>query len=304
MIDEPTVLVLGAGASQPYGFPTGRELLKQVCNLDIAKMPEAVRPDAHEMKQFQTELQSSARNSVDAFLEHRDEYEDLGKKAMAHCLLSSESRAQLHNLDDDSWASWYRYLFGSMDTKFERFHENKVRVVTFNYDRSLEQFLCTSLCNAYGKSKHEAAQQLEQIEIVHVHGQLGQLPWRSGSDVDVVDFGKPEPKEIMTAVKSIKIVSEGIDDTPEFEAAHRLMRWAKRIYFLGFGYAPVNLVRLGFKAKDKEPYGDDKIIGGTALGLTDVEIAKYGRERCAGIEMKANHDVLNFLRNDFDFIAG
>ncbi len=27
MIEEPTVLVLGAGASLPYGFPTGSQLV-------------------------------------------------------------------------------------------------------------------------------------------------------------------------------------------------------------------------------------------------------------------------------------
>jgi hypothetical protein len=31
MIRTPTVLVLGAGASQPYGFPSGAELAESVC---------------------------------------------------------------------------------------------------------------------------------------------------------------------------------------------------------------------------------------------------------------------------------
>ena len=36
MISKPTVLVLGAGASQPYGFPVGRELAETVCKEFVA----------------------------------------------------------------------------------------------------------------------------------------------------------------------------------------------------------------------------------------------------------------------------
>jgi len=35
MIEKKTVLILAAGASKPYGFPTGEELLREI--VDIAK---------------------------------------------------------------------------------------------------------------------------------------------------------------------------------------------------------------------------------------------------------------------------
>jgi hypothetical protein len=31
MIKRPTVLILGAGASVPFGFPSGRQVLDDVC---------------------------------------------------------------------------------------------------------------------------------------------------------------------------------------------------------------------------------------------------------------------------------
>ena len=31
MIETPTVLILGAGASMPFGFPSGRQLLQTIC---------------------------------------------------------------------------------------------------------------------------------------------------------------------------------------------------------------------------------------------------------------------------------
>ena len=32
MIKIPTVFIVGAGASKPYGFPIGRELVTLICN--------------------------------------------------------------------------------------------------------------------------------------------------------------------------------------------------------------------------------------------------------------------------------
>jgi len=45
MITKPTVLVIGAGASKPYGFPTGQELRDYILELanpeaDLENNPE------------------------------------------------------------------------------------------------------------------------------------------------------------------------------------------------------------------------------------------------------------------------
>ena len=46
MITEPTVLILGAGASAPFGFPVGRQMLIQICehlrdsNTDLSQQME------------------------------------------------------------------------------------------------------------------------------------------------------------------------------------------------------------------------------------------------------------------------
>ena len=39
MITVPTTLILGAGASEPYGFPLGVGLLNKVCELENAPGP-------------------------------------------------------------------------------------------------------------------------------------------------------------------------------------------------------------------------------------------------------------------------
>ncbi len=37
MITTPTVFVLGAGVSMPYGFPSGRQLIEQISNTALGK---------------------------------------------------------------------------------------------------------------------------------------------------------------------------------------------------------------------------------------------------------------------------
>ena len=69
--------------------------------------------------------------------------------------------------------NWLRNLLQHMrGTSFEDFHTNKVSFVTFNYDRSLEHFLCRSLANSFAKTEAEAGEVISKIPIIHLHGRL------------------------------------------------------------------------------------------------------------------------------------
>ena len=72
---------------------------------------------------------------------------------------------------------WYEYLSVKLNSSFEEFGENKLSVITFNYDRSLEHYLLNSLINLHGKTCDECVKALAQIPIVHVYGQLGERPY-------------------------------------------------------------------------------------------------------------------------------
>jgi len=66
------------------------------------------------------------------------------------------------------------YLYGGMvGSSLEEFAENRVSFVTFNYDRSVEQFLFTSLKNTFGRPDGNTSQVLQKVPIVHLHGRLG-----------------------------------------------------------------------------------------------------------------------------------
>lgn len=142
MISKPTVFILGAGASKPYGYPLGWELRERILALpDDCELFPKLDHAPNEFIQFKKALAESPAESIDAFLEHRDEFTRIGKHAIAAELLKCEQRERLYDPGNED--DWYRYLFNRMTAgvRFDHFLQNEVSFVTFNYDRSLEEYL-------------------------------------------------------------------------------------------------------------------------------------------------------------------
>jgi hypothetical protein len=97
MITRPICFVIGAGASKCYEFPLGKELCAMVIE-ELKDNGQKTRQllientafSPQEIENFRNELFLSGQNSVDAFLETRREYLDVGKAAMSTILLRYE----------------------------------------------------------------------------------------------------------------------------------------------------------------------------------------------------------------------
>lgn len=271
MINKNTVLVLGAGASKPFGLPTGKELKNDVCRL----LGESNKIELLADLNFCTDmthcfgdmLRKSAFASVDAFVEHNTKFMDLGKAAIAMALLPRENSSSFYGEDN-----WYQHLFQLMVKKctFDTLNENKLSVITFNYDRSLEHYLYETLNASFtSKGDNEYAKKFSEIiNIIHVHGSLGRLKWQTEEmcPFPQVHYGAPLTSDyIKCASESIKIIPETQDDTPEFIEAFDLLNNAARIYFLGFGYHDANLRRLKITSVSS---GRPRDIRGTTMNIS------------------------------------
>src|SRR5215211_8988152 len=122
MISRPTVLVLGAGASAPFGFPTGLRLSERIVrDLQVGHpgynaLQEYCGFDETEITRFRLAFFRSGRNSVDAFLEHREDLLGVGKAAIAVGLIGFENEGRLFAYDDANWLrDTYNYLNVSPD---------------------------------------------------------------------------------------------------------------------------------------------------------------------------------------------
>lgn len=294
MINKNTVLVLGAGASIPYGFPSGQGLLDFICDggSDFKKfVAEGAVVGENNVSAFIRALREADPESIDVFLANNPEFEKVGKSAIAATLLPRENDWELKN----KWRElrlkgeksklgghWYKYLASLLltNTSFEDFDPSRLSIVTFNYERSLEHYLFTSLRAAFHKKRREEyIEKLKRIKIIHVYGQLGYLPWQDPNG-QCIDFGlgprmdyKERIMTIRAAMRCIRTIGENIDeDEAGFKCARKLLSEAQNIYVLGFGYHPLSLKILGMQS-----LRSDKNVRGTSLGLSFQRKVHLGR---------------------------
>lgn len=268
-------MILGAGASWDYGFPVGTELRNQICReiFEGKNYYSEQKWKRDQLTSFAHTLLES-RLSVDAFLEEHPDDLAMGKFAIATKLLPLENKKLLY----DAWLypekaevkdknHWYDILFEKLidGTDFDNFKDNKLSVITFNYDRSFEHFLFNSFRSSRKKAKENKAgciAQVSSIEVVHVYGSLGRLPWQPDSgllkgvpevEYSALKSGGDLPPKIATielAANSIDLVRDGSGDTPAFARSKKLLQQAQRIFILGFGFNRTNLERLGLSNPD------------------------------------------------------
>src|SRR5262245_56836038 len=103
------VIVVGAGASQPYGFPLGRQLMKVAASqnpfLDthVDFGPEDLEEDLRfteaELSAFQSDLARSRRATIDAFLADRPDYAHIGRVVISMIIAQCEDRDRLAGMD-------------------------------------------------------------------------------------------------------------------------------------------------------------------------------------------------------------
>lgn len=304
MITRNTVLILGAGASVPYGFPTGEQLMQKILDLDartnLSKgkahngehkdFTDYIRNeyDFRNIRHFFQDLRQSGKYSVDAFIEHRPEFTELGKALIAYEIIKCEKIRSLNPKN----GHWYMYLYNKINDSFDDIPKNNLSIITFNYDRSFEQCMLNFIQSDYGKTFEQAEQALNSIRVIHLHGKLGEL-----SESDQNNF-KPYKTEfsisdLHTCIRNIKIIHEEVPKNDEqFKRAIEILSNAEVIWFLGFGFHKANLQRL------KIP----KILKGKEVFFTT-----YGKEKGEIKELYKTFEnsslIASFEDNQFEILS-
>ena len=179
--------------------------------------------------------------------------------------------------------------------------------MTFNYDRSFEYFLFNAIKNTYSLSVDTTVSIMNQIPLIHLHGQLGNLPYFGENELE---FGYTQgtslnPDIIKKIMFEIKIISELKDELPdEFIRANEILNNSQKICFLGFGYHPTNIYRLmkNFKGNAFNP---NRIIG-TAFKIESGERPQieqlFKKYNNAGIKLgDSSLKILEFLKKTVVF---
>lgn len=278
MIRRQTVFVLGAGASYPYGFPTGEELVGEIISLARAERPldgflynGCVDRD---VMRFARDLADSDAPSVDSFLEYRPDFLKIGKLAICLSLIPKERDQSLsrdyRQASQPRRMAWYHYLWNEMATRKGAFGANSVSFVTLNYDRSLERYFFLRLKAQHQyENDEEVFKELYQLRFVHVYGSLGDERFAE----DPFDRSKPSPEEVRRASDRLRIIHEETTEARYLSQAVELLNEASVICFLGYGFHSLNNQRLKLGEIKKEPYDQRKWFA-TRYGMTHVEFRR------------------------------
>lgn len=314
MINTNVVLVLGAGASCPYDFPSGEMLKANVVDINgsdrIDEFKKTFKHDSFDEEAFElfrVRLQRSPVRSVDAFLEANPNWMAIGKQAIAYRLIQRENPDRLIN-ENIARDNWYQYVFELLiDSGLDSLSDNKFSVITFNYDRSFEFYLINGLMNTFGLSFRDAKGAMTFLKVVHVHGQLGELSDYTATGVGRNYSTAVTVESVNIAANGIKIISElsserSHPDWDGFRSAWDLLEDAEFIVFIGFRYNRQNLNRLlNCKIKSTEDKAQPHITG-SLLGFKRSEIPKLidPAFQNMGVNFTANidpkHGALDFIR--------
>lgn len=215
MFNKKTLFILGAGASQEVGLPTGYGLKKVIGSLLDVHSPTTFSIagtdgylinilKTHAMNDF-TKLRNSmnaARKinasidqavSIDNYIDHHSHDPDIqfcGKIAIVRAILEAERSSSLFISNDNMYntlpftsleSTWFHKFFQLLTTGLRKNDIDKlfdnISVITFNYDRCLEHYLLHALKNFSHISDDEAIAILKTLDILHPYGLVGTLPW-------------------------------------------------------------------------------------------------------------------------------
>lgn len=333
--------VLGAGASYEVDMPTGHELKGRIASSlsmkvndlrQLAGGNDQLRNAITIMNQRKgengsTETYHNAAKlisaampqapSIDNFIDsHRSNsmIAQTGKLAIAAEILKAERGSKLYvnpantynkfdfTLVSDTWFNaFFQLITLNAQEKDLPARLAKVRVITFNYDRTLEHFLFHSIQNYYGSSPERAAEILSHLTVLHPYGQVGSLPWQ-GSGAGIPFGGDMHSPMLIQVSEALQTFTEGTSEQDSKIKDIRASAFdAEILTFLGFAYHELNL-QLLFGDQRNSPIRHAKQVFGTAMGLSEsnkktiaLELANLGRFDSSQITLRRELSAAQLL---------
>ena len=299
MIKNNTVFIIGAGATKPYGYPTGLELRKYLCqdyksiSYDIKNTDSSILQE--KINYFSDSFYNSLIPSIDQYLslcKDDNVIQEIGKIGILYYILRSEKLSSYaEGMVDYETHDWLTYLYRRMVSEFKtssdyiNFKDNNVSFIIFNYDRMVEFVLSNSFYYSFNTDRvknfdllGDEFYKLFPFKFVHVYGKIASLQYEKPLDSNYYDFKKIDNNDfaVLTRLKdNIRTIYD--DDRvvkEDIKIAKGIIKKADRIFILGFGYANENLSILDLP----NLLNSNQRVYGTAYNLTESEIRDV-RER-------------------------
>lgn len=289
MFRQKTTIIVGAGASCEIGLPSGNDLKEQIVTLlhrtqdnaygfsdetmqnimrhmvggDVFSIQSKIAPFTAAAEKILRGLPLAL--SIDNFLhshQHDEQVVELGKLAIAICILRAERRSHLFEPVGSLEAitgsyrvptpsikgkglqkTWYpafaRLLMSGVQRSNIGQSLDSVSFVVFNYDRCLEHFIWMAIQDYFDVDGDEASTVLDSVQFSHPYGSLGLLPWR-GFEQTSLPLGGGDGLDYWKIGGRLKTFTETVR-SQMIDSVTNSVGDAETILILGFGYLDQNL---------------------------------------------------------------
>jgi hypothetical protein len=338
MFKENTVFILGAGASNPYGYPLGAQLITDIVDniekdsiyvpipnpnptgyyfnendkgvnfykldwfnqnketfQDMVKKTQISNQNDYfrhentryiksklnnieEFNKLKIALNTFAPVSIDSFLSHNPSFAEAGKIMIVYSLLKNENKGLFSRSNEDNWYSFLlNDLISNCADKPQSLLEDKLAIITFNYDTSLDHCIEQKLLDievfkdTIDDTKKTIAEKYlkEKLKIYHVYGSLSResncsisskygdyyVNTKSNRRIDDIELNCKRFLDSLFMSKNIRtILGERSEKTyEEYKQKYlQIIENARNIVFIGFGFDRDNLDQLGFPREFSE----------------------------------------------------
>lgn len=232
----------------------------------FSRLTDEAQNEIDKLYTFSQLLSNQTSETIDDFIVENPDYSRLAKIAIASVFMklcyffndnntepkAFHTREYPKNTNNQSNRNWVHLLINivrqGIRTEFVN-QNNKVKIITFNYDMILEYILDKQFSNTQAGYNNWR----DYIEIIHVHGQCGSL----------TKYTDLPQRTCLKWAEGIHVVNE--TNVPEHieqarDMAHDLISTAKELYFCGFSFAGPNCRLLGL----------DKLIANHKSALISV----------------------------------
>lgn len=259
MLKPNTVFVLGAAFSAEMDFPLGGGLKAQIRDLlsrsgryrdnALLDLIESHPEYGRAADQLRAALPLAA--SIDNLVEHksRDEaFVTVAKWSIARAIAIREAKSPLGPRPESQspkplpTGNSYEALFQLVvqGARTERLEQafSRLKVITFNYDRTLEVYLHRAIRAYSDVNQSRATEILNQAAIIHAYGALGASD--EGFTRPTRFAGDEDPARIAADARGLRTFSEKSDSRSVLPIHDQLIT-AERLVVLGCAFHPQNL---------------------------------------------------------------
>lgn len=227
-------------------FPIHGTVAKQFMDEETRQFDRSrLNPELNRLRELSALLDGQTSETIDDFIVENPSYAHLSKICIAAQFLESCCEFYDHELEVKPMAertfngkrNWIHLLINIVRQGIRAgtvSKEEKVQIITFNYDKILEFVLDKQFSNTEAGYSHYS----DYINIIHVHGECGSLTDLKGPPADVC----------LKWAQGIHVVNESnipADVAVKRTEASEIIRSARELYFCGFSFAGPNCRLLG-----------------------------------------------------------